>query len=62
MKRELSLQEKIEQADRMARMISEINDSEREVLVAITNAYADGLMAGRLLERGKYLRKKDTDC
>ena len=58
-KRELSLQEKIEKADRMAKMISQVSEDDRDILIAITNAYADGLVAGRMLEREK---KIDQIC
>ena len=61
-KRELSLQEKIEKADRMAKMISQVSENERDILVAITNAYADGLVAGRMLERERYFRINRSDC
>ena len=61
-KRELPLQEKIEKADRMAKMISKVSEDERDILVAIANAYADGLVAGRMLERERCFRINKSDC
>lgn len=47
----MTYDEKMKSADYMAKLLSNVSKEDEAILLAITNAYADGLAAGRLLER-----------
>lgn len=45
------LMKKISQAEVFAQLLSKIPPEEESFVMAVTNAYADGLVAGQMLER-----------
>lgn len=57
--KELNIVEKIKKADQMAMLLSGVPKEDETFLLAITNAYADGLAAGQMLERNRWMRMRD---